>query len=378
MKIVFTGGGPGGHFYPLVAVAQAINREVTEKKLVAPRLFYLASRAYDERALFETNLKFRRVPAGKRRRYFSPLNFLDTIRTGWGIIVALAQLFLIYPDLIFSKGGYDSFPTLLAARWLKIPVFIHESDAKPGRVNLWSAKFAVRIALSYAEAASYFPAAAGARIAVTGNPIREELLLPISVGAREVLKLEPAAPIFLVIGGSQGAAAINDTLVDILPALLERYQVVHQTGAANLAEVKQRVSVLLHGHPHAGRYRPFANLNSDALRMAGGGSSLAVTRAGSILFEMAAWGLPAIVVPIPEPISHHQHENALTYARQGGAVVLEQNNLTPSILLSEINRLFNQPNLLAAMATQAKKFARPEAARLIAAEIIKLALAHES
>src|SRR3989338_5746712 len=194
MKIVFTGGGTGGHFYPLVAVAQAINREVTEKKLVAPRLFYLASRAYDERALFETNLKFRRVPAGKRRRYFSPLNFLDTIRTGWGIIVALAQLFLIYPDLIFSKGGYDSFPTLLAARWLKIPVFIHESDAKPGRVNLWSAKFAVRIALSYAEAASYFPAAAGARIAVTGNPIREELLLPISGGAREVLQLEPAPP----------------------------------------------------------------------------------------------------------------------------------------------------------------------------------------
>lgn len=374
MKIVFTGGGTGGHFYPIIAVAQEINKTVKEQRLVAPRLYYLSNSPYNRQMLYENGIEFRRITAGKWRRYFSLQNFTDQIKTGLGILMSLWQLFFIYPDLIFSKGGYLSFPVLVAARLLKIPVFIHESDSDPGRVSLWSAKFARRIALSYPEAATFFPAE---KTAVTGNPIRQEIIKPLTVGAREFLDLEPEAPVIFVTGGSQGATTINDTLIDILPDLLNRYQIIHQVGDKNLEDTKKRVSVLLREHPHAKRYKVFTNLTPDALQMTAGVASLVISRAGSMIFEIAQWGIPAIIIPIPAPVSHDQQKNAYTYARSGGAVIIEQANLTPSILKSEIDRLLQNPSLLEKMKAGAKSFARPDAGALIAKEIMTLALQHE-
>jgi UDP-N-acetylglucosamine--N-acetylmuramyl-(pentapeptide) pyrophosphoryl-undecaprenol N-acetylglucosamine transferase len=374
MKIVLTGGGTGGHFYPIIAVAQAINQVVLERKLVEPRLYYFGDKPYDAKALFENNIEYRNVPAGKIRRYFSILNFSDTLKTGMGIITAIWRLYFIYPDIVFSKGGYASFPTLFAAKFLKIPVFIHESDSHPGRVSLWSAKFAARIALSYPEAASYFPKE---RTAITGNPIRDELLHPISVGAHEYLKLEPNVPTIFVTGGSLGAAPINDTILDILPQLVEKYQIIHQVGERNLTDVSSRAKFLLADHPHQDRYKVFDTLNTTAMRMTAGIASLVISRAGSTIFEIAVWNIPSIIIPIPEPISHDQRTNAFTYARSGGAVVIEQSNLTSSILLSEINRLLGNQDLLNQMKTGAKDFARPDAAHLIAGELVTLSLEHE-
>lgn len=374
MKIVFTGGGTGGHFYPIVAVAQEINRVVKEKKLVAPKLYYLSNSPYNRQMLYENGIEFRRITAGKMRRYFSLKNFTDQIKTAIGVVMSFWQLFFIYPDIIFSKGGYLSFPVLVAARFFKIPVFIHESDSHPGRVSLWSAKFASRIAVSYPEALEYFPKE---KTAITGNPIRREVLTPMSSGAREFLDLEPEAPVIFVTGGSQGATAINDTLVDILPDLLNRYQIIHQVGENNLEDVKKRVSVLLKDHPKANRYKVFGNLASDAMRMTAGVAALIISRAGSFIFEIANWEIPSIIIPIPEPVSHDQQKNAYTYARSGGAVIIEQANLTASILKSEIDRLMQNPELLAKMKAGAKSFARPDAGQKIAEEIMSLALEHE-
>lgn len=374
MKIVFTGGGTGGHFYPIVAVAQAINKVVKEEHLVAPKLYYISNSPYNRQMLYENGIEFRRITAGKMRRYFSIKNFSDQIKTAVGILMSFWQLFFIYPDIIFSKGGYLSFPVLAAARVLKIPVFIHESDSDPGRVSLWSAKFARRIALSYPEALQYFPKE---KTAVTGNPIRKEVIIPLTVGAREFLNLEPEVPVIFITGGSQGATTINDTVIDILPDILNRYQIIHQVGEDNLEDTKKRVSVLLREHPHANRYKVFTNLTSDALQMTAGVASLIISRAGSAIFEIAQWGIPSIIIPIPAPISHDQQKNAYTYARSGGAVIIEQSNLTPSILKSEIDRLMQNPILLDKMRAGAKNFARPDAADVIAKEIMTLALQHE-
>ncbi len=374
MKIVFTGGGTGGHFYPIIAVAQAINTIIKQRKLVDARLYYLATAPYDEVSLFENHLEFKAVPAGKIRRYFSIKNFFDIFKTIRGIIIALWQLYVIYPDVVFSKGGYDSFPTLWAARFLKIPVVMHESDSHPGRVSLWSAKFAKRIALSYPEANHYFN---DKPVAITGNPIRQELLNPITIGAHEFLKLEKGVQIIFVTGGSSGASVINDTLVDILPQLTKKYQIIHQIGIDNFEEIKQRAFFLLTEQEQKNRYHPFPFLNTSAMRMLAGISDLVITRAGSVLFEIAVWGLPAIIIPIPETISHDQRTNAFTYARSGGAVVIEQDNLTPSVLQSEINRLLENESLRNKMKAGAKNFAHPNAANVIAEEIIALALKHE-
>jgi hypothetical protein len=157
MKIAFTGGGTGGHFYPIIAVAQKTNQILTEEKILGAQLYYISTEPYDRQALFENNLIFEEITTGKLRVYFSFKNFFDIFKTIFGIIKGLIRVFSIYPDVIFSKGGYASFPTVFAARILRIPLIIHESDAAPGRANLWASKFAYKIAISFPESAEYFP-----------------------------------------------------------------------------------------------------------------------------------------------------------------------------------------------------------------------------
>lgn len=374
MKIVFTGGGTGGHFYPIIAVAQELNELIKERHLVGVKMYFFSDQPYDSKMLFENEIEYVHVPAGKLRRYFSLKNFFDFFATGLGVISALWKLYLVYPDVIFSKGAYASFPTLMAAKILRIPVIVHESDAHPGRVNLWSGKFAKRVAISYPEAANFFPKA---NIAVTGNPIRKELRYPIKQGAREFLKLEEGIPTIFITGGSLGASAINEVVLDILPQLLEKFQIIHQVGVKNFEEVKQRVKLKLANSEHAERYKLYPSLNSSAMQMVAGIADLVISRAGSTIFEIAHWGTPSIIIPIPEDISHDQRHNAFTYARSGGAIVIEQVNLTPSVLFGEINRLFAHPEVLARMKDGAKAFARPDAARVIADELLNLSLEHE-
>ena len=192
MKILFTGGGTGGHFYPIIAVAEAIHSLEREKKLLEPLLYYAAPDPYDGDLLYANAITFVPTAAGKMRRYFSILNFIDMFKTAWGIARSMLRIFLLYPDVVFGKGGYASFPTLLAARVFRIPVVIHESDAVPGRVNAWAGKFAVKIAVSFPEAEKYFPKG---KVAFTGNPVRKSALIPAREGVFDYLKMDPDIPI---------------------------------------------------------------------------------------------------------------------------------------------------------------------------------------
>ena len=124
MKILLTGGGSGGHFYPLVAVAEAINKIAKEENLILPEIFFMSDHPYDMESLVENNISFVSIPAGKIRRYFSLANFFDVFKIFLGIIIAFKKVFSLYPDIVFSKGAYVSFPVLLAARLLKIPITI--------------------------------------------------------------------------------------------------------------------------------------------------------------------------------------------------------------------------------------------------------------
>ncbi|OGG57337.1 hypothetical protein A2853_02355 [Candidatus Kaiserbacteria bacterium RIFCSPHIGHO2_01_FULL_55_17] len=378
MKIVLAGGGSGGHFYPLIAVTEALEDISKEKKLIEPQVFYIGPEPFDKTSIMEHEITYLPGAAGKLRRYPSLLNVFGLFKTFFGIISSTLRLFKLYPDIVFSTGGFAAFPTLWAARILGIPVVIYDADARPGRVSLWSARFARWIAVAHPDAAGQFPKQYLAKIARIGHPIRHELEAPAREGGHEFLKLDPAVRTVLIMGGSSGAQTINDTLLDALPTLLEHYNIVHQTGIANIEEVKNITSVVLKNSRYAERYRPFGLLNILALRMAAGIASVVVSRAGSgTIFEIASWGTPSILIPIPTEISHDQTENAFSYARAGAATVLEQRNLTPHLLVAEIDRMMNDPNLHASMSEAAKIFARPEAARKIAEIIIETALTHE-
>ncbi len=375
MKIVFCGGGTGGHFYPLIAVAEELRSLMREEKLLEAKIYYLAPTPYSSQILFDHDINYRKIEAGKIRRYHSILNFFDIFKTAWGVVLSLWKVFWIYPDVVFGKGGYTSFPVLFAAKLLKIPVIIHESDTVPGKTNAWAGKFAKAVAISYPETANCFPEE---KVVYTGNPIRKEIIIPATEGSYEFLNLQKDLPTILVLGGSQGAQAINEKILDALPGLLEKYQVIHQTGPKNLKEVKGRAKVILEKSPHPERYKPYDYLNDLAMRMSAGASKLVISRSGSSLFEIAAWGLPSIMIPIPEKVSHDQRHNAYAYARSGAAIVIEQDNLTPEILLSEVRRILDNPDIYEKMRTAAKNFAKLDAARKIAAKIITLGLEHQS
>ncbi len=374
MKVLLTGGGSGGHFYPLIAVAEALRNEAREKKLLDIKLFYMAPVPYDEGLLFDNEITFIKTRGGKLRRYFSVRNIFDSIATGWGIISATWNVFSIYPDVIFSKGGGVSIPVVVASRILRIPLFIHESDSVPGRANAWAAKFAARIAVSFPDAADFFPKG---KAIFTGNPIRQELLFPQKTGAHEYLKLENEAPVILILGGSLGSELLNNTLLDALPTLVEKYQVLHQTGKNNFKDVEAIGQTLLEESSFKTRYHPFEYLDTLAMKMCAGATDLVVSRSGSGIFEIAAWGAPSILIPITDSNGDHQRKNAYAYARSGGAIVIEEANLNPNILVQEINRILSNNATREEMKKAAQTFARPDSAKLIADEIIRIGLSHE-
>lgn len=379
MTIVFTGGGTGGHFYPIIAIAEAITDMVREKRLLEPKLYYLAPSAFDEKALFENSIVPVKIPAGKMRRYFSVLNITDTFLTLIGIVTALFTLFRLYPDVVVSKGGYGSVPTVLAARILRIPVIIHESDAKPGRANLLAAKFAAKIAISFDSAAAYFPKQVQSKIARTGIPIRKALMRVEAEGARQYLDLEKDIPTILVLGGSQGSVRINETLLSCLPRLLTIANVIHQTGQANFKEVQTVSSVILGKDPHASRYHPFNYLSETSLQRVASVADLVISRGGAnSIAEIGLWKKPAILIPIPESISHDQRTNAYAFAKTGAAIVIDEENLNQHILTSEIERILHDPELRKKMGASAEGFTDPDAARILASQVLDIALSHES
>ncbi len=375
MKIGFAGGGTGGHFYPIIAVAEEVNKVVDEQKIIDCSLIYISTDEYDKAALLENGLKFEKIYAGKLRVYFSLKNFLDIWKTFFGVINAIFVLYRIYPDVIFSKGAYASFPTLFAARLLGIPVLMHESDCSPGRVNKWTGKFAKKIAVSFAEASTFFPSN---KVALTGQPVRTELREKSVSGMYEYFGLDSTLPVLWVVGGSQGSQVLNDVILEILPNALKKYQIIHVCGDKNVDSVKEQAKIVLGNEKELlSRYKVFGFLNSLGIKMAAGASSLCITRGGSMLFELALWGLPAIVVPIEKSNGDHQRKNAFSFAKKGGAVVVEEANLDATILESEIDRILGNKDILDKMKESMYSSATPQAARLIAEELVKIAQSHE-
>ncbi len=375
MKIVFAGGGTGGHFFPIIAVAEAMNELIDKEKLVDVQMYYVSDAPYDKELLTKTHMEFIEIMAGKQRTYFSPKNFLDIFKTIFGCTLATFKMFALYPDVVFGKGGYASFPTMFAARLLRIPVVIHESDIIPGKVNRWVGDYAEKIAISYPEADKYFKHKD--RIAFTGQPIRKSLSEVPTEDPFVALGLEPDVPVILAIGGSQGAEKINENLIDIMPRLVEKCQVVHQTGENNYEWMKKRAAGLLAGNPLAHRYRPFPFLESTQLRLAAKASTVVISRAGSAIFEIAIWEKPSILIPLEIARDDHQRENAYSYARTGACTVIEEANLKPELFFSVIESIMTDPERQRKMIQGSQEFTKEDAAEKIATVLLSIATHHE-
>lgn len=370
MRICLVGGASGGHFYPLMAVADELRNSQT-----APKLYYIGPSPYNREQLAARDITYIYCPAGKLRRYFSLQNFFDLFRNFFGVFIAIWKLYVLYPDVIFSKGGYTAVPVLLAARFLAIPVVIHESDTSPGRANKLAMKFARYIGIAYDDAAAYFPAE---KTALVGIPLRTELKQPVDDPFNS-LGIPNDKPLIYVTGGSQGAERLNDAVLRSLTTLLPHYRIFHQTGTANLDQMRQTAKGLLSETDLASSYYLEGVVSASIVNNLMKAASVVITRAGSTtLFEIAYHGTPAIVIPIPEDISRDQRTNAYTYARGGGATVIEEHNLTPHLLAQEISTIMTQSEKAASMKAAAQQFFIPDAASKLATVLISIGTEHGS
>lgn len=375
MKILFAGGGSGGHFFPIIAVAEALNELADKEKIAGLQMYYMSDSPMDKDLLFKTGISYIEVKTGKIRTYDSPKNLSDKFKTFFACIIATWKMFFLYPDVVFGKGAYGSFPALFAARILRIPVVIHESDIIPGRVNAWIANYAEKIAISYPEAAKHFKHKE--RVALTGQPIRKILMETPPDDPYETFDLEHGVPLILVLGGSQGSELINENMIDIMPQLVEKYQVIHQTGENNIEWMKKRAMSVLAGKPNARRYHPYGFLEHRQLAIAAKAAHLVVSRAGSAIFEIALWKVPAILIPLAIARNDHQRENAYSYARTGAATVIEEKNLKPQILFSVIVSILDNEEKRAKMIEGTKRFTNTDAAEKIARALLTIMLKHD-
>ena len=377
MKIVFTGGGSGGHFYPIIAVAEELRDLVAKAHRRDPELYFISPTPYDAHALFANDISFIASNAGKIRRYKALANVTDFFVTLFGTISTFFILLKIVPDVVFSKGGYGSVPTILAASLLRIPIVIHESDSRPGRANLLAARFAKRIAITYPSSLTFFPSKYRDKIAITGIPVRRSLQHTQNRESSKPLGLEKGIPTILVLGGSAGSAKINEVILDALPQLTSFANVIHQTGKDNFEEVKNLSTHISKKNEHSERYYPFSYLTKESLSQALHASDLVLSRAGSTsITEISLWSKPAILIPIPEQVSHDQKTNAYEYARLGGAVVIEEQNLSAHILTSEVRRITSSREVSNSMSEKGSVFANPHAANIIATELFTIASSH--
>lgn len=370
MKILFTGGGTGGHLTPIIAIVREIRRIYQKSDL---QFYFIGPEdEFDSILISQEGIKVKHVFSGKIRRYFSWQTILQNIfdilfKIPIGTLQSFFYIFFLAPDLIFSKGGYGSIPVVFAGRLLSVPIFLHESDTVPGMANRFLSRFALEIFVSFPRT-EYFPLK---KMILVGNPIRREFLESSREEGRYFFKLSTQKPVLLILGGSQGAQRINDKILEILSQLLDNFEIIHQCGEKNYQQVKAEVKVIISGELEKS-YHLFPFLKEPELRHAFAVADLVVSRAGSgIIFEVSAIGKPSILVPLPESAQNHQVKNAYAYAEDGACQVLEEANFTSHFFLARLKYLFVHPEELKFMAQKAKEFSKPNAGKIIANYLVE-------
>lgn len=340
LSIGLTGGGTGGHRIPLVAVCQELRSQQSKVKL-----FYIGSAA----DCASPEIKALAIPsftiaAGKLRRYFDWATFGDAGRVWRGFWQARRVLLDQRPAVLFSKGGYVSVPVVLAAATLHIPIVTHESDVVMGLANRISSRYAKTICTAYPV--EHYRSLPKKKLVMTGNLIRQELVAASkksptakrdrTVGGRAVLADKP---IIVILGGSQGAHRINELIAALLPQLLPTFTVVHQSGSGDAEWLMQKRKAL--PAELRERYFPIASMNVDELGGILSAAFLIISRAGSIISELALFGKPTVLIPLSSSAGGHQRRNATIYANKNAAVLLAEEHLTTGKLLAALQKLYH-------------------------------------
>jgi len=363
MRLLIAGGGTGGHIYPALAVASSLRA-----RLGTPELDWVGGhRGIEDRIVPAAGFRLRRLALRSLRT--ADLNahvVLDPLRLGLSVPQALAMLAARRPAAVFTTGGYVAIPILLAARLLRIPALLWEGNAIPGRSVRATARLASVIAVTFGETCRAL--GVGSRCYETGTPIRETRSVD-RLAARETLGIPAGGRLLLVFGGSQAVRRLNRAVVDALPALVERWFVVHVTGDDGLADATAARAAL--GDAVRDRYRPEAFLREGMLTALAAADAVVGRAGSSTVAEVTALGLPMIVVPYPHA-GGHQRRNAEILASAGAAELIDDADFDAAALLAATARL-EDPARHAQMSAAARALGRPAAADAVADLLVALA-----
>jgi len=369
--VVFAGGGTGGHLYPALALADELVRQRPDV-----RPFFLGARGgIEARVLPRRGLDHRLLPVRGigRGEWWSnlgvPLALASSLATALGVHRRLR------PELVVVTGGYAGAPSGFAAALMGTPLVLQEQNAWPGVTTRLLSRWATQIHLAFPEALAGLTSRARKVARVSGCPIRA---LPDNAPDRSEtlvgMGLDPQRRLLLLIGGSQGSLALNELMLQTVRSeltgkhlLLDEWQLLWMTGPAHHASIVEELSA--RGEGLWVRAVPYI----EDVPLVLGVTDLAVSRAGAMTTaEILAWGVPAILVPLPTSAASHQELNARALQEAGAAVHLKQEGLTAESLWRTIVRLAEDPHRLATMSRRARERSRPDATSLIVREMVGL------
>lgn len=363
MKVAIVAGGSGGHIYPAIAVAE----ELLADDMNARILFIGSEEGIEKEIISRERFSLKLIKAKKVMRKLS----VDLLRLPFMVFAGIAQSKAILkefkPDVLLSTGGYVSFPVVIAAAALKVPILIHEQNTVPGLTNRICQLFAKKVAVSYAVTSKYF---IRSKTSLTGNPVRSKVIRAVRSVSRQKLNLDQKRKTLLVLGGSQGAHRINEAVAGMIDFFSsEDIQVVHLTGAKDyqwvLSQTENRVLNIEEAVPvlkgrmrqmTLRRYRlyhpmPYMYNIWDGLAA----SDLVLCRAGATaIAEITARGLPSIIIPFPYASESHQKSNAAILSNAGASIVIDEAFLSVEGLKDTIRSLFSDRALLAKMSQASK------------------------
>ncbi|SPD73629.1 UDP-N-acetylglucosamine--N-acetylmuramyl-(pentapeptide) pyrophosphoryl-undecaprenol N-acetylglucosamine transferase [uncultured Desulfobacterium sp.] len=353
---IIAGGGTGGHLFPGIAVAKELEKRSDRARI----LFVVGRNRMEAEILSRYGYEVRSISVeGIKGRGW---------KKGLGVLLGLPKSFFqsksilkeFSPAFVFGVGGYSAGPMCLAARLNGIPTAIHEQNSFPGLTNRLLSRLVDRVLISFEESSAHLK---GSDIYLTGNPVREELFHSVETRPKSGSQFT-----VLVVGGSQGAQAINKVFLEALEYLNARgrsINVIHQTGRLDY----DRVAEDYKERGLKGEFIPFIQDMASAYNRA----DIVVGRAGaSTVFELAGLGKPSILIPYPYAANQHQEANALSLAREGGAVMIRQQDLTGMYLAELLMKYMDDPTALFEMGLMAKKMGRPDAAKVIVDKLMEL------
>lgn len=352
--IVLTGGGTAGHVTPNIAM-------IPRLKELGYKISYIGSyEGIEKKLIEELGIPYYGIASGKLRRYFDVKNFTDPFNVMKGFFEAKKLMKQLKPDVVFSKGGFVTVPVVIASSRKKIPTFIHESDMTPGLANKISIPFATKVCCNFPETVSQLPES---KAVLTGTPIRQELLSGNKQKALDFTGFTADKPVILIIGGSLGAAAVNEAVRAILPELLKDFQVIHLCG-------KDKLDEKLSGTKGYVQYEYIKKELADLFALA----DVVISRAGAnAICELSALNKPNLLIPLSARASRgDQILNARSFEHLGYSKVLEEEELTNEILLNAVHDLYeNRESYITAMSASKHKDSIEQIIQLFEAAVKK-------